>query len=378
MAELPSYPVKTGLVGLGVLSQRSLLPHFAQPDARRQLDLVAVCDLNADRARQVAAQYEVPFWYTSLETMLQEAPCEALLICTPIRAHHHQALAALQAGQHVYVQKTLAASLADAREVLAAAHTHDRVLFCSPGQMLNPARQAARAMVAEGKIGAIYWALSATCAGGHEQEAHRQGDDPLTRIDPRWYYQRGGGPMFDMAVYALHALTGLLGPVVRLSAMSGLRTPLRSWQGETIPVEVDDNTVLLLEFGQSTFGTVSGSLAASGRSLSWGHVSLFGSEGALEIYGTNSAEPNLANVVEHVGHRTYHFDDFGPYLPRAHAEMSDPHVYADILFFLDCVRNGSRPWQQVEQALHVIEIIERGYLAAERGRSLDTETRFPL
>ena len=371
-----SSPLAVGLVGLGVLSQRSVLPHLMRPDAKRIIDLRAVCDIDRERARQVAAQYDIPEHYGSLDAMLNTASVEAVLICTPIHAHHPNALAALAAGKHVYVQKTLALNARDAEEILIAARQRNLVLVASPEQMLNPARQAARQMLADGAIGPVYWAICPTDYPGPEGERHRQGDGPLDRIDPTWYYRPGGGPVMNMTVYGLHALTGLLGPVQRVNAMSSVRQPSRRWQDRDIAVQVDDNTLLQLDFGSGIFAIASGSAAYPGRGVGWGHLCIYGAAGALEVYSANPSEPNLASVVEVVGGATYHFEDFGPYLPPEHARLGDPHVYADIRHFVECVTTGQRPYSYAAQAVHVIEVIEKGYLAARLGQSQTIERTF--
>lgn len=372
------FPVKVGLVGLGVLSQRALLPHFALPDAKEKIDLVAVCDVDAERARLTAKTYSVPEYYTSLDDMLRAAPIDGVLICTPIQVHHANAMAALRAGKHVYVQKTVATNLKDAQEIFAEARRHDLVAVASPEQMLNPARQAARQLIAEDAIGQVYWALCATNAPGHQIERARLGEGPLNCIDPSWYFKAGAGPVFDMTVYSLHAITGLLGPVRQVTALSGRRVPLRRWKEQEIAVEMDDNTLLLLDLGEGVFAFASGSTAFAGRSVGWGDLSIFGAKGALEIYSENPSEPNLASVVEVVGGETYRFADFGPYLPPEHAQMSDPHVYADIMHFVECVASRTHPHTYAAQACHVVEVIEKGYLAARSGRVQSIETMFEL
>jgi predicted dehydrogenase len=287
-------------------------------------------------------------------------------------------MTALRAGKHVYVQKTVATNLKDAQEIFAEARRRDLVAVASPQQMLNPTRQAARELIAQGAIGQVFWALGSTNSPGHEVEQARLGQGPLDRIDPTWYFEAGSGPVFDMSVYSLHTITGLLGPVQRVTAFSGLRVPLRKWKGQELTAEVDDNTMLLLDFGDDVYALVNGSTAFPGRSIGWGHLSIYGAEGALEIYSENPSEPNLASVVEVVGGDTYRFNDFGPYLPSEHAQMGDPHVYADVMHFVECVASGAGPQAYGAQACHVVEVIEKGYYAARSGQTQQIVTSFQM
>ena len=362
-----SYPIKTGLVGLGVLSQTSLLPHFVVPDSKEKLDLVSVCDIDKKRAQITAKSFKIPEYYNNLEDMLRNAAIDAVLVCTPSPTLYEVALTALRAGKHVYVQKTFANRLEDAQEIIEEARHRDLVFVASPEQMLNPARQAARQMITDGVIGPVYWGLCVTDNPGPQFEEGRLGEGDLDKIDPSWWFKADAGPVFNMSVYSLHSITGLLGPVERVCAFSGQRVKNRAWKDKQIIVEVDDNTLMLLDFGGGVFALVSGCTAHPGKSVNWGHLSIFGARGALEIYSTIPGEPNFANVVDHIGGETYQFDDFRPYIPKEHTQINFPFIYADIMHFLDCIASGTRPYNFGDQACHVVEVIEKAYLAARSG-----------
>src|SRR5439155_8997464 len=98
--------------------------------------------------------------------------------------------------------------------------------------------------------GTLCWAICGAAFGSyHEDEPERASGPGGPPIDPSWYFRRpGGGPLYDMAVYALHALTGLLGPAQRVTALSGIRLRERRFAGRLVPTEADDNTVMLLDF----------------------------------------------------------------------------------------------------------------------------------
>ena len=350
-----------------MLSQRSLLKHLSLPDAKDKIHLVAVCDIDEERARLTAEKYSVPEHYASLESMLRFSSIDAVLVCTPIPLHYENALMALHANKHVYIQKTLATSFESAKEIFLEAEHRGLIVVASPLQMLNPARQLAKKILSENTIGPVYWSICTT-NGGHDTENERLGNESLSEIDPSWYYKLGGGPLYDMTVYAIDALVGLFGPVRQVSALSGKRVPIRHWKGKKINVEIDDNTLLLLDFGESQFALVNGSNAHQSNRVGWGELSVFGALGALEIYSENPAEPNLASVVEVVGEKTHYIRDFGPYLPESHLNIGDPHTFADIMYFSDCVADATRQISNASQTCHVVEIIEKGILAASTGQ----------
>jgi predicted dehydrogenase len=135
-------------------------------------------------------------------------------------------------------------TLAEADELVDFARRRKLKLVASPGTLLRPPTAQVRDVIQSGAIGRVFWALTGMQSPGHEGEVGRQGDDVLSNVDPTWYYKPGGGPVYDMAVYCFHELVDILGPVRRVSAMSGIALPERRWRDRPIAVERDDITVM--------------------------------------------------------------------------------------------------------------------------------------
>lgn len=372
--------VRAALIGCGSVSQRGLLPHLTQQDAQEVIDLVAVCDVVEERVRQIAEQFKVPKWYVDYEDLLAEADLDAVLIATPIPLHYTQALAAIEAGKHVHLQKTMTTSLAEADRLVEAARQKGVKVVVSPGQMLSPVSQAIKALIAENGLGKLYWAFASTSWIGHEYEPFRE-DSP---VDPTWYYRPGGGPVYDMAVYTLHTLTGILGPVQRVMAMSGIGLPVRHWEGREIQVAMDDNTLLLLDFGENCFATVGGHFCHTGRVIGWGFMGLYGSGGTLEITGLVPGTAYPAQIEFSPQELTEVFDlpeeAWGisgvPHITDAHSQLDEAHLWADIRHLVDCILHDTDIIPSAEHARHVIEIIESSYEAAQTGQAQELRTVF--
>jgi predicted dehydrogenase len=112
--------------------------------------------------------------------------------------------------------------------------------------------------------------------------------------DPTWFHKAGAGPLYDLAVYPLHVLTGLLGPVKRVTAFSGIAIPHRfvaqgPAHGQTIEVEADDNTHLLLDFGNATFAYVDATYCV--LSSKGPRVEFYGERGVMNLASTASDPP---------------------------------------------------------------------------------------
>lgn len=386
--QLPTSPIRAGLIGCGSLSLIGILPQLAEPDARERLELLAVADVNEQRATETAARFGVPHAYADPAELIARDDIDLVLIITPIEFHYPLAMAALRAGKHVYVQKTMATTYAEAREMVETARQRGLTLIAAPGQMLAPAMQAMKTLVETGALGDIYWAWGST-GGWHHNEPTRRGEGALDAVDPTWYYRPAGGPLRDVTVYMLHSLTGVLGPARRVTAMSGIRTLQRQWRDKAIPVEVDDNSLLLLDFGGATFGLAGGHASKTGPLLQWGAMGVYGSGGAIETLEIEplSGHPTRLSIaarddvpdelrLRRNEDGSYTTTSWLPYVTETHAGIPEPHVYADILHAVDCIEQGVPPIASGEHGAHVVEIIEKGYLAARTGQTQDLESRF--
>src|SRR5688572_16669217 len=244
--------VRLGIVGTGSISLRGLLPHLMMEDVQDRVHVVAVCDPILQRAEAAAAKFGVAAAYPNMESMLAAGGLDAVSIASPIGYHYEQGVMAVDAGLHVHFNKSMTTTVDEADDLIARAQARGVKLVASPGELINPRLQRIKELVQEGALGQLTWAITGAAFGRyHENESSvRMGDDPLTNINPAWYFRRpGGGPLYDMTVYGLHALTGVVGAAKRVTAMSGVRLQEREFRGEMLPTDMDDQTLMLLDFG---------------------------------------------------------------------------------------------------------------------------------
>ncbi|HWQ15436.1 MAG TPA: Gfo/Idh/MocA family oxidoreductase [Roseiflexaceae bacterium] len=362
-------PLRAGLVGLGSLSQRGVLPHLSQPDARARLRLEAVVDVVEERARQTAARYEVPRWFTDMDAMLAEVELDLVLVITPIAQHYEQAMKAIRAGRHVYVQKAMAVTLAEADALLAARDAAGVKLAAAPGFELFPTTAAIREAARGGEIGQVGVAYTYTMGFGHEHEPIRAQEGALAAIDPSWYYRPGAGPLPDVTVYALQLATSVLGPARRVTAFANRLMPERTWRDRRISIEVADNNLLLIEFASGALCTAVGSDVRGGARAPWGALELYGTRGALEVTDVDQASGYPLRFTVRGAGRREHVSALAdqPYLTGEHLRIEEPHVYCDIMDLVDAIAEGRPPRASGEQARHVVEIIEAAHRAAATG-----------
>lgn len=368
--------VGLAVVGTGSIGIRGVLDHYQVGDVAHLARITAVCDNVPGRAQAVAEKYGVPRYYERYEDLLADPTVDAITLCTPIGLHYEQTIKAIAAGKHVHLNKTMTTTKAEADDVIDAAKRAGVKLVASPNAGHYQATKRMREIVQSGEIGRVYWAETGTSGGGHEFESFRSGNDIISNVNPSWYYKRpGGGPMYDMAVYSLHTITGILGPVKRVTGMSGIGLKERFFKGSRIEVDMDDNTHLLLDFGDSVFCLLFGTNSFGGPARPFAAVYISGSEGA--VYRAWSGIEIWSRQSEG-GKRTEEPENWMPYAQGPHATMGERHVFSDTMHLVDCILYGKEPVVSAEHARHVIEIIELGYKAAETGCTQELTTTFEL
>jgi predicted dehydrogenase len=359
-----------GVVGAGSIGIRGALEHLHLPDVQNRVTLAAVCDPVPGRATAAAEKYGVQKGYETLEELLADPNVDAVTLCSPIGLHYDQGLAAIRAGKHVHFNKTMTVTSAEALHLIEEARQKDVRLVASPGQMIRPVNQHIRRMIQDGQLGKLAWAVTGAAFGSyHEKEGVRQGNDVLSNVNPSWYWRKpGGGPLYDMSVYGLHTLTGILGPAKRVTAMSGIGIKEREFQGQSYACDADDNTLMVLDFGSALFAFVHGTFA--GSVSDFGQPSFFGERGS--ITGTKlNGEP-----IVWEGKDDPEVHPFGPHIKGQHREMEESHVFEDVMQLVDWAVDGKPSIATAEHAAHVIEIIEAAYASAESGTAQDLKTTF--
>lgn len=357
--------LKLALLGCGDVAQRDYLPEFHRLAGRAEI--VAVCGRTPQRVRTVADQYQIPHAYTDYRRMLAESDADAVINLTPIQLHHETTMAALAAGKHVYSEKPVAGSVAEAQQIKARAEQKGLKLVCAPCVLLFPQVRYARKLIEDGEIGEIYSARGY----GH------MGVPPWSGYlsDPSPFFARGGGPALDMGVYPLHTITGLLGPAQRVTAL--VTKVLDSFvvedgpvAGKRVPVEADDNWQMVLDFG-------------GGRlvSLAANNVVLGTKAPVVEFHGlagTIALDPiDVSSPVE-VLRKRKGWETIKPSFPVEQSEgrKAGPDHHLGIEHLVDCIQYDREPLLSIDHALHVVEIIEKAAQSAQTGCVAEIESTF--
>jgi predicted dehydrogenase len=355
-----------GIVGCGELTRRTVLPHLAQPDALGIARVAGLCSRSLDRIQPLGHQYHIPHVTADYEALLADEAVEAVLILTPARLHFSQALAAVRSGKHVYVQKPMTETLQEARSLEREVSRQGVRLVAAPGMVLNPMLPRIRDLIRDGEIGTPFWAYAPAPAWA--------GRDLTAETNPAWYFREGAGPFRDRAVYALHIMLALFGPVRRVCAMSAVAAKRRSWAGRAFFVTEPDNVTAQLDFGEGMLATVGAQWCAGGPRAEPYQLGIYGLEGSIESAQSLGAWPIAFDLRPGSGepYRLSLKPEDIPMLSGLHLERA-PEVWADIVHLLSCIRSDAEPLAGAATARQAVEIIQAVEVAARTGETQTLE-----
>jgi predicted dehydrogenase len=369
--------LRIGVIGVGALTLRGILPHLSEGDVEDRVRIEALCDPVVERAEAAAARYGIPSTFASVDEMLAEADLDAVTVASPIGLHFEHCRAALEAGKHVHVNKTMTTTVREADELIQLSEQRRLCLVASPGDVLLPQVTRTRELIESGAIGELVWVICGSAFGEyHEDEPERQ----EAQIDPAWYFRKpGGGPMYDMTVYALHQLTSVLGPALAVVGMSGIRVHEREFLGTAVPTEADDNTILLLDFGGGLLAVAYGT-AAGTHSDQFPAAHYLGANGSIDgllLNGEPFDFPGDELTAGAPRRRRPHMNVL-PHVVGSHCDIDESHVFEDIMQLVDWVLDGTPTPVTARHARHVIDIIESGYRSAQTGTRQELTRSFEL
>jgi predicted dehydrogenase len=271
-------PANIGVIGCGAISGAYLTMAAKLPNLR----VVACADLEMAKAKAVAEAHGIGRVCTPAQ-LLRDHEIQIVLNLTVPKAHLPVALAAIEHGKHTYCEKPLGIDRKQGKALLAAAAKKKLRVGCAPDTFMGSGLSTARQLIDDGAIGRPVAFTAAMMCPGHES----------WHPSPEFYYQPGGGPMFDMGPYYLTALLCLLGPVKRLAGIGSIAIPKRTITskkkfGQKINVKTDDHVVGVMEFTSGVSGTIAMSFAAHHATHEGKHpIVIYGTDGTMKVPDPN-------------------------------------------------------------------------------------------
>ena len=340
-------PVNIGIVGCGAISAQ----YFRTIERLPQLRLVAVADLDLDRAREAARPYE-GVEALSVAGLIAHPGVSVVLNLTIPAAHAEVALQAIAAGKDVYCEKPLAMTTADATRVLAAAAEAGVRVGCAPDTVLGTGTQTARLAIDDGLIGAPVAATATMMTPGHER----------WHPNPDFYYVPGGGPLLDMGPYYVTSLVTLLGPVATVIGAASRTRAKRvigsgPRQGEEIPVSVDTHVTGVLVHASGVLSTLV--MSFDGAATKAPNIEVHGELGSLVVPDPNHFDGDV--LLSRVGEKSWRT------LPVSAGYLEAGRGVG----LADFASAGAEPRAGGSLAFHVLDVMESLLASAHSGRAVN-------
>jgi predicted dehydrogenase len=335
---MPAKRVGYAVVGLGGISQVAVLPAFAHS---KKAKLVAVVSGDKEKAGKLAQQFKAThhYRYDEYAECLKNPQVEAVYIATPPGEHEKYAILAARAGKHVLCEKPLAATVQQARNMVATCRRSEVQFMTAYRKYFEPSTVMLKNMISRGDLGRIDVI--------HTLFAELR---PFGDNSPAWLFSRelcGGGPLTDLGVYCLNTTRWLVGedPVAVADAVSWVRDRRRY-------KAVEEGVAFRLDFRSGL--VLQGTAAYSAAFSSFVHI--HGEKGWAALSPAFAFEEER-RVTGKIGGKWFE-NTF---------EAIDEFVL-EIDEFSDCIRKGRKPEPDGEQGLRDIIIIDAIYQAAKKGR----------
>lgn len=347
--------IRIGVIGCGSVSG-VYLPHLTKSE---YVEVVSVCDIKPERAKARAEEFKVPNQYPHIEQLLDGADFDLLVNLTDMQEHGRLNMLAILEGRHIWSEKPLANSYKEGKGLMELAKKQGVKIWGAPTVVNSPQFAFMARQIQEGKLG--------TVAAAHGHYGH---------LGPSWsafFYEELGGSLPDLGVYNLTTLSGLLGPVKSVVAMTNILMPERTVDDKgKIKVVAEDNASVLMEHAS---GAISQVMCGFNYFDPYGHegtgqdkptVSIVGTRGAMHLIGYDWS-PFAVEMATIDNEKPQHFaTNTGKYVWQEGASVISESLI-----------EGYDPLINVEHSLHVLEIIEAARLSQKEGRRIHLESVFP-
>jgi len=341
--------IKFGVIGCGVIGKTHAAAIAAVEGAR----LVAVSDVSEERARQLAERYGTRY-FTDYHQMVEKADLDAVTVCTPSGMHAEPAIAALEAGVHVLVEKPIEITLERADRMIATAKRVERTLGVVFQHRFAPAFQYLKAALREGKLGRIV--LGEACYKGYRSAEYY--------ASAGWrgtWAMDGGGVLMNQAIHHVDLLQWLMGPVRSITA-----------QVDTLvhDLEVEDTAVAILRFENGALGVIQAATSVFPRL--WTRIEIAGSRGSLAV---ENGSLRFKYLAEEDGDEDVGFYGLDPQIGEGKAQalaLPAPRKHvAQIEDFVNALREGRSPLIDGLEGRKALAINMAIYESARSGETVD-------
>lgn len=347
--------LRIGLVGAGNIAKAHLDAYKNVENA----EIVAICDIDPAVLAATAEKYGIAKTYTSETEMLANEELDAADVCVWNCNHAVCSIEALNAGLHVLCEKPMAASAAEAEQMIEAAKKNDRLLMIGFVLRFGDEAKIAKDFIDKDYLGDIYYS-KATYLRRHGAPGG-------------WFTDKArssGGPVIDLGVHVIDLTRYLMGRPKALSVFASTENKLKNrpylkttvgWRPDGATPEdtydVEDFGVALIKYEDNKTTLLETSYSLNGKGGT--RKEIFGTKGGMDLNGDKSVLYTEVNgFLADVALETANYVD--------HAEM----FTAEMAHFVDCALNGTECIAKAEDGLEVMKILDAIYESARTGHEV--------
>lgn len=262
-----SRTIRFGIVGAGVISASHAKVISGNPRA----ELLAVCDVDREKAEKLAGEYGAKHIFTDLSDMLALEDLDVVNICLPSGMHEAAAVAAANAGKHILCEKPIDITLAKIDRMIEAADRNKVKLGCVYQRRTMPEAIAARQAIQEGKLGTMVLG-DAYLKYYRSPEYYRSAGWRGT-----WEHD-GGGALMNQGVHGIDLIQWMMGDIASVFAHSAALVR---------DIEVEDTAVVAVKYKSGAFGVIQGATSVYPAQAT--RFELHGENGTF-IFGDNGIQ----------------------------------------------------------------------------------------
>ena len=343
--------INVGILGAGGIAALSHLPEIAAVEGMRVTHL---CGRTERRLRLLCDRFDVPRYSTRWADLLADAELDAVIVALPHPLHAEAGLAVLQQGLHLFMQKPLCTTVAEANQLVAASEARPaQVVYCRPS--FDAVVYEMKRQLAAGAIGTVSGALARHSHGGPEvyyAEVTDGFEEPRAE-DDFWFFDAdtaGGGALIDMGVYSIANIVALLGKVDSVTAR--MTTVAK-------PTAMEDTATLILEMANGALATAETGWCDPARSS------------FLRVHGTAGKLIKRDESIDYIRPSSFEREWAEPLVDAiAPAPVANQHEE-----WLRCIKSGGQPeLSNLWVARHVTEIMLAAVASDDSGARIAIET----
>lgn len=333
----PGDGIKVGVIGVGGVSRF----HF-EGYAAAGAEVVAAADVHTSALKEAQQRWSVPRGYHDYQSLLNDPEIQAVSVCLPNAMHHPVTIAAAQAGKHVLCEKPISLSLTQAQEMIDACHQAGVILQTGHHLRTNPYAAQAHELIQSGALGRLTYLRL--------RQAHDWGGALTVRPSFGSLEHAGGGTLLDNGSHMMDLSRYFAGNVREVFA----RTATLGFD-----VEVEDTSVVSLQFESGALGVVENAWTATGWEEGFW---IYGTRGALE-YTNRTGTPEMRHVFRSSPGTTFTEIDATTYRFAG----LEPHARG-VMAFLQAIRGEREVVCTGEDGMEAVRLIQASYTSARLGQ----------